>query len=248
MQWLVRYLGWHRTGNRLNGSHVGASDPATGAPVASVTMQITQHEGGRSSATVARRSLAQGLAAAVVIGLGVGALTAYGQGWLSDSTASFSNSAGPWSLAAFLVARYNRRVLPGLIAAMATLACCELGYAIATVIRGDSNSTSTVVFWLTAALLAGPPLGVAGAWSSGRGLRRGVGFAVIGGVLIGEGPYGWTTVADTTDWRYWAIELLIGVTIATAAAVRSQYPRHVLPTVAAAISTAAVVFAFYRLA
>ena len=67
-------------------------------------------------------------------------------------------------------------------------------------------------------------------------------------VLIGEGLYGWTTVADTTDWRYWAVELLIGVAITTAASARSQYPRHVLPTMAAAISTAAVVFAFYRLA
>lgn len=71
---------------------------------------------------------------------------------------------------------------------------------------------------------------------------------MIGGVLIGEGLYGWTTVADTTDWRYWAVELLIGVAITTAASARSQYPRHVLPTMAAAISTAAVVFAFYRLA
>lgn len=211
-------------------------------------MQTTQHEGGRSSATVAGPSSVQGLAAAVVVGLAVGALTAYGQGWLSDATSSFSNSAGPWSLAAFLVARYNRRVTVGVVAAMATLACCEFGYAIATQIRGDSNSTSTVVFWLTASLLAGPPLGVAGAWASVRGLRRGVGFAVIGGVLMGEGLYGWTTVADTTDWRYWAIELLIGVAIAAVAAVRSQYPRHVLPTVAAAISTAAVVFAFGRLA
>lgn len=212
-------------------------------------MQTTQQESGLSSPTVAGPSPVPGLATAVVVGLAVGVLTAYGQDWLSDSaTVSFSNSAGPWSLAAFLVARYNRRVLVGVIAAVVTLACCELGYAIATVIRGDSNSTSTIVFWLTAAVLAGPPLGVAGAWSSARGLRPGVGFAVIGGVLMGEGLYGWTTVADTTDWRYWAIELLMGVAIAIAAAVRSQYPRHVLPTLAAAISTAAVVFAFYRLA
>jgi hypothetical protein len=211
-------------------------------------MQTIQHAGGRSSTTGAGPSWVVGLASAVVVGLAVGALTAYGQGWLSDSTASFSNSAGPWSLAAFLVARYNRHVPVGVIAAMATLACCEFGYAIATVIRGNSNSTSTIVFWLTAAVLAGPPLGVAGAWSSGRGLRRTVGFAVIGGVLMGEGLFGWTTIADTTDWRYWAVELLIGAAIATAAAMRSQYPRHVLPTVAAAISTAAVVFAFGRLA
>ena len=57
-------------------------------------------------------------------------------------------------------------VIVVVVAAMLTLACCEVGYVIATEIRGGSNSTATVVFWLTAALLAGPPLGVAGAWAS----------------------------------------------------------------------------------
>lgn len=189
-----------------------------------------------------------GLAAAVVVGVAVGALTTYAQGWLSDATSSLANSAGSWSLAAFLVARYNRRMLTAVLAAMLTLACCELGYAIATNIRGGSNSTSTIAFWLAAAVLAGPPLGIAGAWSTGSGLRRGVGFAVIGGVLIGEGLYGWTTVADTTDWRYWAAELLVGVVIAAVTAARSQWPRHALATVATAILTAAVVFSFGRLA
>lgn len=107
--------------------------------------------------------------------------------------------AGPWSLAAFLVARNARSVPVGTVAAVVTLVCCELGYAIATGIRGGANATSTVVFWLTAAMLAGPPLGAAGGWSAGTGLCRSVGFALIGGVLIGEGLYGWTTIADTAD-------------------------------------------------
>ena len=188
-----------------------------------------------------------GLSAAVAVGVAIGALTAYAQGWLNGSTSSLANSAGPWSLAAFLVARYNRRMVTAVVASMLTLARCEVGYAIATNIRGGSNSTSTVTFWLAAAVLAGPPLGVAGAWSHGRGLRRGVGFAVIAGVLIGEGLYGWTTVADTTDWRYWAVELLVGIVVAVWATVRCRYLRDVLATIATAIATAAVVFGFGRL-
>jgi hypothetical protein len=188
-----------------------------------------------------------GLSLAIAVGVAVGGLTAYAQGWLNDSTSSLANSAGPWSLAAFLVARYNRRVLTAMVAAMLTLAGCELGYAIATSVRGGSNSTATVTFWLIAAVLAGPPIGIAGAWSTGHGLRRGIGFAVIGGVLVGEGLYGWTSIADTTDWRYWAVESLIGMIVVAVAVVGSQWPRHALVSVATGASTAAVVFAFGRL-
>ncbi len=191
--------------------------------------------------------LVVGVAVAIGVGLALGMLTAYGQGWLSDSTGSLANSAGPWSLAAFLVARYNRRLVPAIVAAMITLACCEFGYVIATEIRGGSTSTRTVAFWLTAAVLAGPPLGVAGSWSTQHGVRRAAGFAVLGGVLIGEAIYGWTTIADTTDWRYWAVELLVGLAVTAFAAFA---PRRTIDAVAAigvGGLTAFVVFAAARL-
>jgi hypothetical protein len=185
---------------------------------------------------------------AVAVGLGVGAITAYGQAWLSDSTTSLVNSAGPWSVAAFLVARFNRRVPLAVVAAMLTLACCELGYALATELRGGTNSGSTVAFWLTAAALAGPPLGIAGAWSTETGVRRGVGISVVGGVLLGEGAYGWSTIADTTDWRYWAIELVIGALVIVFAIARSKWPLDATLTLATGVLAALVVFAFGRLA
>jgi hypothetical protein len=210
-------------------------------------MSIDHASDPRSAAAARGPSPVVGLTVAIATGVLIGGLTAYGQGWLSDATTSLANSAGPWSLAAFLVARYNRRVVTAAIAAMLTLASCELGYAIATELRGGSNSTTTVTFWLIAAALAGPPIGIAGAWSTGRGLRRGIGFAVIGGVLLGEGLYGWTTVAETTDWRYWAVESLIGIAIISMAVKRSQWPRHALATIAVATVTAATVIAFGRL-
>lgn len=211
-------------------------------------METSQPAALRTRSSVARPSPVAGLSVAIVVGLAAGALTAYSQAWLSDTTTSLANSAGPWSVAAFLAARYNHRVATAVAASILTLTCCEVGYAIATEIRGGSNATSTVVFWLVAALLAGPPLGVAGAWSARRGLHRGVGFAVLAGVLIGEGLYGWTTVADTTDWRYWAFELLAGIVIALSAAARSAWPRHAIPAIATASLTAMVVFTFGRLA
>lgn len=188
-----------------------------------------------------------GWAVAVVAGLLAGALTAYGQGWLSDATTSLANSAGPWALVAFVVARYNRKVPRATMAAVLTLASCEFGYVLATDVRGGSNSSSTIVFWLVAAVLAGPPLGLAGAWSTHGGLRGGVGVAALGGVLIGEGLYGWTTLADTTDRRYWAVEMLVGVAIVVLFALRSHWPRHTSAIVGTAAATALVVFAAARL-
>ena len=211
-------------------------------------MSTTRVSNPRSLSSTGGLSPIVGLSAAIAAGVLVGALTAYGQGWLGDSTTSLANSAGPWSLAAFVAARCNRPVLPAMVAAMLTLACCELGYALANEFRGGSNSTSTVTFWLAAAVLAGPPIGIAAAWSTRRGPHRSVGFAVIGGVLVGEGLYGWTTVAATTDWRYWAVESLIGMIVVSVGAARSRSPRHVLAAVATGTLTATVVFSFGRLA
>lgn len=188
-----------------------------------------------------------GIVIAIAVGIGIGALTAYTQGWLSNGSSSLANSAGPWSLAAFLVARHQRRLVPAVAAAMVTLACCELGYVLATEVRGGATSRSTVVFWITAAIFAGPPIGVAGSWSTQLDRRRGIGFAVIGGVLLGEGAYGWSTIADTTDWRYWAVEAVIGGLIVVGATARARRPVDAAAALAMGLLTAVVVLAAGRL-
>jgi hypothetical protein len=197
----------------------------------------------------------RGAVMAVIVGLLVGALTAYAQGWLIDAVGSLANSAGPWSLAAFLVAMRARRPLVAALSAMLVLASCEIGYVIATHVRGGSNATSTVLFWLAAAVLAGPPLGVAGAWSWQRGWWFGAsaGPAVLAGVLIGEPIYALSTIADTTSPAYWVIELLVGVSIVVLACVRiirdDLRPRVAIPVcVASTILVSAVVAATAHLA
>jgi hypothetical protein len=196
----------------------------------------------------ASSSRAAAIIAPVAVGTVVGALTAYSQGWLGGGLNSLANSAGPWSVAAFLVARRSRWIGTGALAAAVTLWCAELGYAGATVIRGGSNATSTVVFWLLAGLLAGPPLGVAAVWSSREGTWSAIGFGTLAGVLIGESWYGWTTVADTTDWRYWAAELAVGLAVLVATVWRQPTLRRVTAAAGTAAIVAVVVFAAGRLA
>lgn len=189
-----------------------------------------------------------GAVVAVIVGLLVGALTAYAQGWLTDGLGSLANSAGPWSLAAFLVAMRTRRPAIAALWAMLVLGACEVGYVIATQVRGGSNATSTVVFWLTAAVLAGPPLGVAGAWTrQGRWwFGASAGPAVLAGVLIGEPIYALSTIADTTTPAYWWCELIVGVGIVVLACVRiirlDLRPRVAIPVcVALTVLVATVV-------
>ena len=178
---------------------------------------------------------------APIVGLAVGVLTAYGQGWLGDGFNSLANSAGPWSLAAFLVARRARGIPVAIIAAVITLVMSVIGYAIATEIRGGSNAASTVVFWVLAGFLAGPPLGVAAQWSKQKVVLRAVGYGVLGGVFLGEGIYGLDRIADTTEPNYWRVEILVGVAvIAFAAFTASRAARRTTVTpfvLAGAIAT-----------
>lgn len=178
-----------------------------------------------------------------IAGMIVGALTSPMQGWLSDSVSSLANSAGPWSLVAFVVARRARQVAVGAIVGVTTLAMCEMGYVLATEVRGGSTSTSTAAFWIVAAMLAGPPLGVAAVWSSRpHPLRRGAGFGVISGVLLGEGIYGLDRVSDTTDSRYWAVEIGVAMAIVVWVGARFRSLVSIASCVAVMLAAAAVVY------
>jgi hypothetical protein len=176
----------------------------------------------------------------LIVGLAVGGVTAPAQGWLPDNFGSLANSAGPWALVAFLVALTTRRVSLSALGAALALMAMEIGYAISTVIRGGSNSSSTVAFWLVAALIAGPAVGVAAAWTrSGHPVRTGLGIGLITGVLVGEGIHGLTAVADTTYPPYWIGEIAAGAVVLV---VGSLVPRKPL-TLAAALGSAAIVAA-----
>ena len=73
------------------------------------------------------------------------------------------------------------------------------GYGLAAEMQGFPSSTTTVVFWGAAALLAGPLLGLSAFWiKTRRDLLAATGVGAVSGVLIGEGIYGLTQVADTT--------------------------------------------------
>lgn len=169
------------------------------------------------------------VAAAVGVGLLLGGLTAYAQEWLPAELGSLANSSGSWTLLAFGLAL----LAPTRAAAAATgalvLAALLAGYVVGAAIRGDTSSTRLIVFWGLAALLVGPPLGLAAHWvRSGPPLLAAVGAAAISGVLMGEGAYGLMFVADTTYPPYWWGSIVVGLLLLVGiAAARLRHARSI---------------------
>ena len=181
---------------------------------------------------------------AVVVGLVVGMATSPAQGWLSDATRSLSNSAGPWSLAAFA-----RR--PSLAAACPRGAA-RLDHAgdVRARIRDRVGTARHPERHVDRRVLdrRRPPgraaIGIAAAWTKGSTSqwRIGAGYGVVAGALIGEAVYGLTQIRDTTEPAYWVLEALCGVAVIVFVAVRHPHLSSVASMLAVASAAAVVVY------
>jgi hypothetical protein len=161
-----------------------------------------------------------------VVGTGVGVLTAYAQAWLPDQLGSLANSSGSWCLVAALLALLATSQLRAAVSGALALATLLVGYVLGAASRGDHSSTSLIAFWILAALVVGPLLGVSVFWvKSKRSSLSAVGAGGISGVLVGEGIYGLRYIAGTTYPPYWWAEIVVGVVfLVWAAAQRLRRP------------------------
>lgn len=179
---------------------------------------------------------------AAVVGTATGGLTAFAQGWLPAQVGSLANSAGSWVLVAFLLALLARR--PWVAAACAAVAMVALvtGYYAVNELRGFPSSTRAVLFWTAAAVLVGPPLGLAAQWLRGADpVRAALGVGLPAGVLIGEGVYGLRYISGTTYPPYWRFEIACGVALLVAvSALRLRRP---VPMTLSALAAGAVAVA-----
>lgn len=184
------------------------------------------------------------LAQVVGVGLAIGGLTAFAQGWLPAQMGPLANSAGSWVLVAFLLALLGRR--PGVAAACAALAMVSLvvGYYAVNELRGFPSSTRAILFWAVAAVLVGPVLGLAAYWlRAGNATRAALGVGVPVGVLVGEGVYGLSYISATTYPPYWRFEIACGVSllvVVSARRLRLPGPIMVAALVAAAVGVASL--------
>lgn len=182
-----------------------------------------------------------------LVALALGVLTAFAQGWLPAQVGSLANSSGSWAMVAFLLALLAPRSAVAMGCAALALLALVMGYYAASELRGLNASTSAVVFWVLAAVVAGPPLGVSAYWVRGaRQMLAAAGIGVPAGVLIGEGIYGLRYIADTTYPPYWWLEIAFGVALLCAVAViRLRSLRLIALSLVAALTVAAAFVTIY---
>lgn len=169
--------------------------------------------------------------AALVGGLVVGRLTSFGQTWLPDEWRSMANCAGAWCVAAFVLVLPARRVEQARVAALsmalAVVAMLAMlaGYYLTAELRGFGTSSSSVLFWVAAAVVAGPVVGAtAAALRPGADSRRAaLGAGAVAGILVGESAYGLVVVGDTTEPDYWVIQAVAGLAFVVVAGLRRRW-------------------------
>jgi hypothetical protein len=190
------------------------------------------------------------LSVVVVVGLVLGVLTRYAQGWLPSELGSLANSSGAWAMVAFgLAALLASAARDASAIGAITLCALLIGYVLGTSARGGTAGTALVLFWGAAALAAGPAVGIAGYWANtGDGARRAIAIGVISGILVGEGIYGLTVIADTTYTPYWWAELILGLLLVVWTVNKRPRRLHTT-TIAVSFSalTAAAFVALYSL-
>ncbi len=197
----------------------------------------------RPEDTCATRSASTGPLVSVVVGLLLGVITAFAQGWLPEDLGSLANTSGPWALVAFTLALMatdaRGAAACGCIALLALLG----GYVLGAGARGHASGAALVVFWGAAGVAVGPALGIGAHWvRTSRGHAAALGIGVMSGVLVGEGVYGLAFIADTTVPLYWWGEVAVGGLLLIAVAWRRLAGPQVVAGAVAACAMTAVAF------
>ncbi|GAB3208629.1 hypothetical protein GCM10027294_19870 [Marinactinospora endophytica] len=186
------------------------------------------------------------LALTVVGGVAIGVLTSFGQGWLPSALNSLANSAGSWSVAALLLALLAPRRWAAVVAGVLALAAMMAGYDLASVLRGFSVSAGVTLFWVTAAVVVGPFLGLTAHALRFRTAFAPYGVGLLSGVLVGEGAYGLLYILATTSGVYWAGSIAAGSALLAWGCVwRFRDARSILAAVAVAAVTAVAFVVVY---
>lgn len=198
--------------------------------------------------TAARRRVP--IAAALLITLAgaflVGMLTSFGQSG-PHFLSSLSNSGGPWFLAtALLLLVVRPRLGWALPLGVVVLELMNVGYTVATNLRGYSDVLAITNFWVLVAVPAGLLAGAVATWVTRGGDRlRALGFGSAGAILVGEGMRGLLQVAATTSVAFWVAEIVVGVLLVAAGVVAGRTPAGRVVGLGAGVVGAAAVFAAY---
>ncbi|MBP2457233.1 hypothetical protein ABID70_002758 [Clavibacter michiganensis] len=163
-------------------------------------------------------------AVVLVFSLVVGGLTSPAQGFLPSWVNSLANSAGGWSMLAFVAVWLSRArpLLGAVLGALSFVAMVE-AYGVVSLWRGYFLADPFSSMWIPIGLVAGPVIGTAAALVRHAGRAATIaGVAVLSAVLVAEGIFGLTVVAATTSPVYWILEIVLAVGFLAAAVLRGR--------------------------
>jgi hypothetical protein len=188
------------------------------------------------------------VAVTVAIALAAGVITPFAQQYLPEWVNSLANASGSWTMIG-LLAVYLSRARGVFAAALGITALLLLNeaYSAVSTARGHFYAGGFSSQWTYIAIAAGPIVGLAASWlRSSKPLFVAMAVAAPSAVLIGEGIYGLTVVADTTSPVYWCLQIAGGVAFVAIVAVRMLRSReYIVLAGALTLAGAALFFAFY---
>ncbi|RIJ51902.1 hypothetical protein DZG00_07110 [Clavibacter lycopersici] len=173
------------------------------------------------------RTALRATAVVLVFSLLVGGLTGPAQGALPGAVNPLANSAGGWSMLAFLGVWLSRARPPlgAVLGAVSFVAMVE-AYGVVSLWRGYFLADPFTSMWTPIGLIAGPFIGVAAALVRHASRRWTIaGVAVLSVVLVAEGIYGLAFISDTTSPAYWTLEVALGIGFLAAAVLRGRRVR-----------------------
>lgn len=179
-----------------------------------------------------------------VVAFALGGTTSLGQTLLAEEAASLANSVTGWTVPTVaLVFITARSFTEAAVAGAVSFVALTVGYAVVSTLRGFPFDPTT---WAVIGLLAGPVIGAATFALRRSPAEAAVGGGLLAGVLIGEGAYGLTVIADTTSTVFWWAAITVGgVLLVIVAALRHRDIRSMLVLVSLAGLTAVLFVVAY---
>ncbi len=181
------------------------------------------------------------VAVVIVVSFLSGMLTFFAQGLLPDAVSSFANSASGWTFVTVLVLAWVRvRTAFASVLGATSFVLLTLGYSASAHLQDLAYDPTLFV---VVGVLVGPFVGIATSWLRAESAwQAAAGTALLSGIGLGEGAYGLTMVAGTTNPVYWSLVGVIGLGLLVSMLIRRIH--GVLVVLVAVVGTGAIAGAF----
>ena len=143
------------------------------------------------------------IAAGVLLGLLVGALSTFGDSMRFMLINGLANAASPWVVTAFFTGALQKSWWKGMVGGVAAMLAGVLVYYIGALLEGHTYLLIQFTVWATAAVVSGCLFGLAGiSWKMRSDRWRSIAVAAVCGTLAAEAAHRLLLVEVWTGWEW----------------------------------------------